>query len=69
MTEELFRKAQEKVREDKIRAKSGKNDLKAKKLQIQQEQEMIKYRNRELVERQKERGVGPSLKEKEERLK
>ena len=69
MTEELFRKAQEKVREDKIRAKSGKNDLKAKKLQIQQEQEMIKFRNRELVERQKERGVGPSLKEKEERLK
>ena len=69
MTEELFRKAQEKVREDKIRAKSGKNDLKAKKLQIQQEQEMIKLRNRELVERQKERGVGPSLKEKEERLK
>lgn len=32
---------------------------------MMQEQEMIKLRNRELIEKTKERGTGPTLKQKD----
>ena len=66
LTENLFKKAQEKVRQEKLAKKQQDQEEQLKKAQQAQVQEEISRLNREKIARQKERGPVPSLKRRQE---